>query len=279
MVDFETENFAAILNSENMKDDEVDNLTFKDDVFDINEDFEESDDDQESGESDGEESEKESDNESASDADDKHIDVSDFLGDEEPDPKQSYKARGKESEKLENLLTDKKKNNGKYENLIFKITNDYDRIKTITSSKTLPETFPPISEIKTTRHAEEVYRLTSKKLNSLIVNDAIVEVIPMIGDILSFIFNGDRNMFGYKPDLKGYSLKLRTKLSYCNNDIGSMSDSLVQFPIVSQLIKTFSIFGIPLISTLKENSDRSKQGLKKEKLIELNNKINKNNNS
>lgn len=270
MADFEMENFGAILNSENMKDDEVDNLNFKEDMFDINEDFDESDDGNSAKE---EESEAEEDEEEV-ESEREHIELPDFLGDEEP-TNRGYKSRDKEPKKLENLLNDKKKNDGKYENLIFKITNDYERIKTITSSKTLPETFPPISEIKTVRHAEEVCRLTSKKLNSMIVNDAIVEVIPIIGDVLGFIFNGDRNMFGCKPDLKGYSLRLRTKMSYCNNDIGSMSDSIVQFPVVAQFIKVFSIFGIPLITTLKENSDRSKQGLKKEKLIELNNKINK----
>lgn len=273
MADFETENFGSILNSENIKDDEVDNLVFDEDVFDINDEFEESDNDDKLSSSKSEQSEHTPEFVINEDNDDDIPDIND--GNLSDHPERSYKERTKESKNFEHLLDNNKKTDGKYENLIFKISGDYDRIKTITSNKTLPETFPSISEIKTVRHAEEIYRLTTKKLSSMMVNDALVEVIPILGDILSFIFNGDRVILGRKPDLTGYSLKLRTKLAYCENNIGSLSDRIVQYPVVSELIKMFSIFGMPLYSTIKENSDRSKQGLKKEKLIELNNKISK----
>jgi hypothetical protein len=274
MADFETENFGSILNSENIKDDEVDNLVFDDDVFDINDDFEESDNDDKLLSSKLDKSEDTSEFVTNEEEEDDDIpDINDYNLSDHAD--RSYKERTKESKNFEQLLDNNKKTDGKYENLIFKISGDYDRIKTITSNKTLPETFPSISEIKTVRHAEEIYRLTTKKLSSMMVNDALVEVIPILGDILSFIFNGDRVILGRKPDLTGYSLKLRTKLAYCENNIGSLSDRIVQYPVVSELIKMLSIFGMPLYSTIKENSDRSKQGLKKEKLIELNNKISK----
>jgi len=270
MVSFEAENFGSILNSENIKDDEVDNLNFGDDMFNIDEDYDE--------EKDDSPSDDDADASADSGSESEELPEGDFLNnddEEEPTNNKSYKERNKESEKMEDILDDNKKTDGKFENLKLKITNNYDRIRTITAKKELPDMFPPIEKIKTVRHAEEVYRLTSKKLDSMMVNDALIEFIPMVGDILSFVFNGERVLFGKKPDLSGYSLKLRNKLSYCNNDIGTMADSIVQSSAISNIIKVFSIFGLPLYGTLKENSDRSKQGLKKEKLIELNNKASK----
>lgn len=265
MTSFESENFSSILNTENIKDDEADNLNFGDDMFDINEEYDEEIDENE---------------EDSKSSDEEELPDGDFLNneddDEEPVDQKPYRTRTKESAKMEEILTDDKKTDGKFENLKLKIANNYDRIRTMTSKKELPDTFPAIEQIKTIRHAEEVFRLTSKKLDSMMVNDALVEFIPMFGDMLSYVFNGERLIFGKKPDLTGYSLKLRNKMAYCNNDIGTIADSLVQYSAISSTIKIFSIFGLPLYGTLKENSDRSKQGLKKEKLIELNNKASKN---
>lgn len=269
MTSFEAENFGSILNSENIKDEEVDNLNFGEDLFDIEEEYDE--------ENDG--SESDADNDEESGAESEELPDGDFLNnnnDDEPSRKdRSYKERSKESEKLEDILGDNKTTDGKFENIKLKIANNYDRIRNITSKKELPEMFPSLDKIKTVRHAEEVLRLTNKKLDSMMVNDALVEIVPMVGDVLSFFFNGERVFLGKKPDLTGYSLKLRNKLSYCNNDIGTIADSMVQSSVLSSIVKVFSIFGLPLYGTLKENSDRSKQGLKKEKLIELNNKASK----
>lgn len=269
MTSFEADNFGSILNSENIKDEEVDNLNFGEDLFDIEEDYDE--------EKDG--SESDADNDEESGAESEELPDGDFLNndnDDEPSRKdRSYKERSKESEKLEDILGDNKTTDGKFENIKLKIANNYDRIRNITSKKELPEMFPSLDKIKTVRHAEEVLRLTNKKLDSMMVNDALVEIVPIVGDVLAFFFNGERVILGKKPDLTGYSLKLRNKLSYCNNDIGTIADSMVQSSVLSSIVKVFSIFGLPLYGTLKENSDRSKQGLKKEKLIELNNKASK----
>lgn len=261
MDDFETENFRDILNTENLKDDAYDDLKFDDNLFQINDEL----DDQDNNESDNESIQS---NESGSNNDDND----DFLGtgssrNEEP----RSKARDEETEKLESLLNDDKSKDNEYDDLMYRISSNYDKIK-ILNDGDLPSIFPAQTDIKTVKHARQVYRLTNKKLNSMMVNDALIEFIPMIGDILGYIFNGERSIFGHKPDVTGYSLKLRTKLSNCNTDISTMSDKIVRIDFLSSCIKLLSIFGIPLYTTIKENSERSRQGLKKEKLIELNNK-------
>mgnify|MGYP000981568322 CR=1 FL=1 len=260
MDDFESENFRDILNTENLKDDAYDDLKLDDDIFDINENSagEESDNDDISEK---EEQEEESENEEV-----------DFLEDKS-DKEPRVKSRSEEAEKLENLLNDDKSKDNEFDDLMYKISSNYDKIKVLNDGD-LPSVFPLQSDIKTVRHARQVYKLTNKKLNSMMVSDALTEIVPIFGDVLAFIFNGERSIFGRKPDATGYGIKLRTKMSNCNNDIGVISDKIVRNDLVASCIKLLSIFGVPFYTTLKENSDRSKQGLKKEKIIELNSKRN-----
>lgn len=260
---FESENFRDILNTENLKDDMYDDLKLGDDVFNIDEN-ENSDNDSSTG---SEKSEEEGEEES--EVEDTGID---FLEDDQPRGS-NMKSRNEETEKLETLLNDDKSKDNEYDDLMYKISNNYDKIKVLNDGD-LPSVFPPQGDIKTVRHARQVYKLTNKKLNSMMVSDALTEIVPIFGDVLAFIFNGERTIFGRKPDATGYGIKLRTKMSNCNNDIGVISDKIVKNDLVASCIKLLSIFGVPFYSTLKENSDRSKQGLKKEKIIELNSKRN-----
>lgn len=270
MVDFESDNFGSIINKDNLKD-EDENLTFDDSIFDINE-TDNLDDEENEDDNNEEENDNNSDDGDDEDKDNKSVSFLNF--DDDDDDKKSKKnnilERNDELEKLDTLTT--KSNVNEFNELIVEIEENYKKIENNLGS--IPSTLPNIKDIKTYKQAKEIYRLTNKKLNSFLIADSTKEIITYIADALPWIFNGKREFFGYKLNATGYGNKVRNRINNCDTEITKVSNKIAKISMLSTFIKFTHIFGISFVSTIKENSDRAKQGLDKQTFME--NKKNKN---
>jgi len=120
---------------------------------------------------------------------------------------------------------------------------------------------PDNSEIQTISEAKEVHELLLEMYDQNVINLSVVEAIVLASSIVPIIFDGQHTFFGKRPNAASYPQKVEMRVRQMRLETQKIAGKVSQNVNLGFFIKCLLNFGMPLISTIRDNHNRQKQGL------------------